>query len=206
MNKVVVILILGIIIAVGIGYAASVGSPPKNPENPENPVPETYPDDTDLLNLPLPLPQADTTSTAGTTPTENPAPETYPDDTDSSSPPQEDTTSTTNTSPNPTGGEYVDYSDSLVDQMLADGKRVVLFFYAAWCPTCRLADRRIREATHRIPSDVVIVRVDYDREKDLKKTYGISYQHTFVQLAEGRSPVTKFQGSSTLPAILANIQ
>ena len=138
-------------------------------------------------------------------PTENIDP-IYPDDTDSLNLPQADTASTADTSPNATGGEYVDYSDSLVEQMLADGKRVVLFFHAAWCPTCRLADRSIREAAHQIPSDVAILKVDYDREKDLKSAYNVSYQHTFVQITEGRSPVTKFQGSSTLPAILANIQ
>ena len=169
MKKLAIILILGIIIAVGIGYAASVGSPT------ENTVSEIYPDDTDSLNLPL-------------------------------SPSQAGTASAVDTSPDAAGGEYVDYSDSLVDQMLADGKRVVLFFHAAWCPTCRLADRRIREATYQIPSDVVIVKVDYDREKSLVDAYGVLYQHTFVQISEDRSPVTKFQGSSTLPAILANIQ
>ena len=197
MKKLAVIIILGIIIALGIGYAASVGSP------------ETelgiYPDNTDPLS-PSPLPQVDTTLPANTSPIDNPAPEVYPADTDSSVTPQADTASITNTSPSPASGEYVDYSASLVQQMLADGKRVVLFFHAAWCPTCRLADRRIREATHQIPSDVVIFKVDYEREKELKNTYNVSYQHTFVQLTEGGTPVTKFQGSSTLPAILTNIQ
>ena len=144
MNKTVAIIILGIIIVAGIGYAASVGSPAER--------------------------------------------------------------MVADTSPNATGGEYVDYSDSLVQQMLADGKRVVLFFHAAWCPTCNLADRRIREAAHQIPSDVAIIKVDYDREKALVDAYDVLYQHTFVQLTEGGSLVTKFQGSSTLPAILANIQ
>ena len=157
MKKTVAIVILGIIIVAGIGYAASVGSP-------EN--------DTAL--------------------------EIYPDDVT--------TAPTADTSPNSTGGEYVNYSDSLVQQMLADGKRVVLFFHAAWCPTCNLADRRIQEAAHQIPSDVAIFRVDYDREKALVDAYGVLYQHTFAQLTEGGSLVTKFQGSSTLPAILANIQ
>ena len=138
------IIILGIIIVAGIGYAASVGSPAER--------------------------------------------------------------MVADTSPNSTGGAYVDYSDSLVQQMLADGKRVVLFFHAAWCPTCNLADRRIQEAAHQIPSDVAIFKVDYDREESLVDAYGVLYQHTFVQLTEGGALVTKFQGSSTLPAILANIQ
>ena len=108
--------------------------------------------------------------------------------------------------PAPAAGEYLPYSDSVLQQKLAEGKRVVLFFHAAWCPTCRLADESIRESLDRVPPDVAILKVDYDREKDLKDAYAVSYQHTFVQIADDRSPITTFQGASTASAIVANIQ
>lgn len=103
-------------------------------------------------------------------------------------------------------GVYEEYNETLLNQRLAEGKRVVLFFHAAWCPTCRSADKNIRSATAEIPSDIAIVKVNYDRENVLKRKYGVLYQHTFVQIAGDKSMITKFQGSRTVPAIITNIQ
>ena len=112
----------------------------------------------------------------------------------------------TSTDPTQTPGEYTEYSRTLLEQKLAEGKKVVLFFYAAWCPTCRSAHNNIQETTHEIPTDVVILRTDYDQEKVLKNKYGVSYQHTFVQVAEDGSVVTKFHGGRDVSAIVTNLQ
>ena len=103
-------------------------------------------------------------------------------------------------------GEYIDYSETVLNQKLSEGKKVVLFFHAAWCPTCKSADRNIRNAQNAIPQDVTLLKVNYDKEKVLKSKYGVAYQHTFVQIARDKSAITKFQGTRTVPAILANLR
>ena len=103
-------------------------------------------------------------------------------------------------------GKYSEYNQTVLNQRLSEGKKVVLFFHAAWCPTCRSADKNIRSSIDSIPPDVALLKVNYDKEKALKNKYGVSYQHTFIQLAKDTSAVTKFQGSRTVPAILANLR
>lgn len=64
--------------------------------------------------------------------------------------------------------------------VLADGQTKILFFHAAWCPVCIEADKELSDwyATEQIP--LPMYRVDYDTEKELKKQYGVTVQHTFV--------------------------
>lgn len=96
---------------------------------------------------------------------------------------------------------YVKYSKERLDG--AVNMRRVLYFYASWCPTCRPADANLKENGNKIPEDVTVIRVNYndpetdEEEKELAKKYGITYQHTFVQIdAQGRE-VTKWNGGQT---------
>jgi thiol-disulfide isomerase/thioredoxin len=78
--------------------------------------------------------------------------------------------------------------------------RRVLFFYANWCPTCRPVDKNLTDQMAQLPEDVTVIRVNYNdtqtdqAEKDLAKKYGITYQHTFVQIDEQGSEVAKWNG------------
>ncbi len=104
---------------------------------------------------------------------------------------------------------YVVYSKVAFDQ--AADKRRVLYFFANWCPICRPADASIKENASRIPQDLVVIRVNYNdsdtdqEEKDLEKKYGITYQHTFVQIDAKGNPVTKWNGGQ-IDELLANIK
>lgn len=104
---------------------------------------------------------------------------------------------------------YVEYSKVALDQV-AD-KRRVLYFYASWCPICRPADANFKENTSKIPKDMVVVRVNYNdpdtdqEEKDLAKKYGITYQHTFVQIDAQGKQVIKWNGGQ-IEELLANIK
>ena len=86
-------------------------------------------------------------------------------------------------------GRYEAYTGSL-----APTGRQVLFFHAAWCPTCRSADANITSKLSDIPTDVTIHKVDYDDSSDLKKKYGVTYQHTFVQVDASGEMITKWSG------------
>ncbi len=104
---------------------------------------------------------------------------------------------------------YVPYSKAVYDDS-AD-KRRVLYFYASWCPTCRPADADFEKNSSKIPEDMVVIRVNYNdpetdqEEKDLAKKYGITYQHTFVQVDSAGTEITKWNGGQT-DELLANIK
>ena len=104
---------------------------------------------------------------------------------------------------------YVEYSKAALDQAASD--RRVLYFYANWCPTCRPTDANFKENISKIPADVVVVRVNYNdtdtdqEEKDLAKQYGITYQHTFVQIDAQGKQLTTWNGGM-IDELLANIK
>ncbi len=104
---------------------------------------------------------------------------------------------------------YVEYSKAALDQA-ADNRRV-LYFYANWCPICKPADADFRANSNKIPADLTVIRVNYNdsdtdsQEKDLAKKYGITYQHTFVQIDSQGNEVTKWNGGQT-DELIANIK
>jgi len=113
------------------------------------------------------------------------------------------------TANNSTPSRYEEYSKSSLDKAM--GNRRVLFFYASWCPLCRPADTEFKAKTDKIPSDVTIVRVNYNdsetdqEEKDLAKQYGVTYQHTFVQIDGQGKEIIKWNGGK-LDELLENIK
>ena len=72
---------------------------------------------------------------------------------------------------------------------------VVLFFNASWCPTCRTTVQSLdRDGT---PAGLTVVSVDYDNSSDLRSTYGVTVQHTFVQVDGSGNELAKFTGSAS---------
>ena len=104
---------------------------------------------------------------------------------------------------------YIEYSKVAVEK--AATNRRVLFFYASWCPTCKPADASFTQNVSKIPEDVTLLRVNYNdpdtdqEEKDLAKKYGITYQHTFVQIDNTGKEVTKWNGGK-IDELLSNIK
>jgi thiol-disulfide isomerase/thioredoxin len=78
---------------------------------------------------------------------------------------------------------------------------VVLFFAADWCPTCQEATANLEADPAAIPAGLAIVRVDYDDSDDLKQKYGVTVQHTFVQVDADGNEVAKWSGSVTADQI-----
>ena len=79
-----------------------------------------------------------------------------------------------------TAGTYAPYSADQLSK--ASSGNVVLFFKASWCPTCVSTEKDINSNLDKIPSDLTILAVDYDKETELKKKYGITTQHSFVKV------------------------
>lgn len=94
-------------------------------------------------------------------------------------------------------GSYVDYDSAKLAN--ADKGKVILFFHAPWCPVCREADKNF--AGSPAPDGLTLLKVDYDSSGDLKKKYGVTYQHTYVQVDSGGKLLKKWSGSTSYDAI-----
>lgn len=101
-------------------------------------------------------------------------------------------------------GGYESYS---VDKLsFAENGNVVLFFHASWCPYCRGTDTDLTKNISSIPSDLLILKTDYDTQTTLKQKYGVTYQHTFVQVDPQGNQIAKWSGSETLEDIVSKIK
>jgi thiol-disulfide isomerase/thioredoxin len=89
-------------------------------------------------------------------------------------------------------GSYLDYSTQAVADAQKAGNKVVLFFHAAWCPYCKAADAAFKANLDKIPSGITVLKTDYDSNTELKTKYGVTYQHTFVQIDNNGNLVTKW--------------
>ena len=78
-------------------------------------------------------------------------------------------------------GRKVIYTTLADAEALAVKSPVVLFFAADWCPFCQ-QDLKDINANGAMLKDIVIVVVDYDKEKALKRQFGVTVQDTFVQI------------------------
>jgi thiol-disulfide isomerase/thioredoxin len=97
----------------------------------------------------------------------------------------------------------LDFTDLETARMVAEKGPAVLFFYADWCPLCRADLEELRSNTAKLDGVTVIV-VDYDEENDLKKKYGITYQHTYVQIDTDGERLAIWNGGG-ISGILENV-
>jgi thiol-disulfide isomerase/thioredoxin len=107
--------------------------------------------------------------------------------------------------PAPTAGAYVDYDAWQADQAAFAGTDVVLFFAASWCPTCKRADANLTGDPAAIPAGLTIVKTDYDSQTELKQRYGVTVQHTFVQVDAQGEALAKWTGSETADEIAGKV-
>ena len=101
-------------------------------------------------------------------------------------------------------GVYAPYDESKLT--MAEMGDVVLFFKASWCPSCRAVDSDIVANAANIPQGLTILEVDYDTATALKQRYGVTTQHTFVQVDATGAMIQKWSGGSTLESIVGQVQ
>ncbi|PID97084.1 MAG: hypothetical protein CSA84_01650 [Actinomycetales bacterium] len=105
-----------------------------------------------------------------------------------------DPVATTDTTAQPVAGRYTDYTDYENSTATAHEGTVVLFFHAEWCHACRDADEALTKSG--VPDGITVVKVDYDDRVDLRQKYGVTQQHTFVQIDEQGESIKKWTGST----------
>jgi thiol-disulfide isomerase/thioredoxin len=91
-----------------------------------------------------------------------------------------------------TAAPLIEFNRTDYDAALADGKVILLYFYASWCPICRVEFQDTESAFRELAdASVVGFRVSYnddetdDDEESLARQFGIAYQHTKVILVDG---------------------
>ena len=101
-------------------------------------------------------------------------------------------------------GTYEEYAASKI--ALAAKEDVVLFFHASWCPICRAIETEINKDPSKIPAGVHILKVNYDEATALRQKYGVTVQHTFVQVDAQGNSLGKWSDESTLAGVLGRIK
>jgi len=101
-------------------------------------------------------------------------------------------------------GSYEVYSPEKI--AMVETKDVVLFFHASWCPSCRALNSDIEKNVGAIPSGLTILKTDYDKETELKKKYGVTTQHTLVQVDKDGNLIKKWSGGSKLENLISQVQ
>jgi len=91
---------------------------------------------------------------------------------------------------------FIDYQNLEQAKMIAAEAPTVLFFYATWCPSCRSAREDFIDRQNEF-KHINMILVDYDNSKELQKKYGVTYQHTFVQIDENGEAIVKWNGGDT---------
>ncbi len=99
-------------------------------------------------------------------------------------------------------GSYESYAPEKLAR--ANDGDVVLFFRASWCPSCRALDADIR--ANSIPAGLTILDVNYDTETALKQKYGVTMQHTLVQVDANGTLIKKWKGTPTLSSLTAEVE
>lgn len=95
-----------------------------------------------------------------------------------------------------TDSPFITYKDMNQVMELAKSKPTVLFFKADWCPSCTLAAKSFEKNSAQL-KDVNLVVVNYDRSGNLQVKYGVTYQHTFVQVSSKGDALVKWNGGAT---------
>ena len=100
---------------------------------------------------------------------------------------------------------YITYDQYQASKDKYADSKVVLFFNATWCPDCRAINEALTSDPGKIPAGTTVVSVDYDQHADLRQRYGVTTQHTFVQI-DTNGEKTRQWVSTSVDALLKELQ
>jgi thiol-disulfide isomerase/thioredoxin len=90
-------------------------------------------------------------------------------------------------------GRYITYADFDASSTDFASTDTVLFFHAGWCPKCQETESNLE--ADGVPDGLTVVKVDFDDSTELRQKYGVTLQHTFVQIDADGNEIAKWNGS-----------
>ena len=99
------------------------------------------------------------------------------------------------------GAAEVAFEQTQFDAAQAAGKPLAVVFHADWCPTCR-AQAPVLSTLARSAGlkSMTLFVADFDTQKALKKSLGVTKQSTVV-VFKGRQEVARSTGDTQSPAL-----
>ncbi|MDO8560288.1 MAG: thioredoxin family protein [bacterium] len=106
----------------------------------------------------------------------------------------------------PAVSSYRPYTKDAYEQAKAEGRPILLYFYANWCPLCADQEPKVVELFRRpdiADWGVAAFRVNYNDsdtdsdERDLAAEFGVNYQHTFFTFDRSGKQVWRATGTQS---------
>lgn len=103
-------------------------------------------------------------------------------------------------------GQYIELTSLAEAEEMAANKDVLLFFHAVWCPSCRGLEIDIEKNLANIPENLIIYKVNFDTDLELRKKYGVARQHTLVQIDSSGNEIQTLTGlTNTLKQVVSQL-
>lgn len=99
---------------------------------------------------------------------------------------------------------YLDYSAQNFAQAKKHGKTLLFFAATTWCSNCLAIEEEIIKRNSELPKELTILKVDYDRDSDMKAKYGVTMQTTLILLDEDGNEIRRWIGTD-FDNLLTNI-